>query len=105
MELGVIILILFHVLNCLYCYYYDVCLPHIMVFVYIFIVYISFECVYIYNFWEFCFINLKIVNYFVSFSSYAPTVRCYISIYIYMVLTFYKNLSYNPITFYVRQHL
>ena len=23
MELGIIILILFHVLNCLYCYYYE----------------------------------------------------------------------------------
>ena len=47
-----------------------VCLPHIMVFVYIFAVYISFECVCIYNYWEFCFINLKIVNYFVGFGNY-----------------------------------
>ena len=79
MELGIIIMILFHI-NCLYCYYYEKvilllkfetwCLPHIMVFVYIFAVYISFECVCIYNYWEFCFINLKIVNYFVGFGNY-----------------------------------
>ena len=25
---------------------------------------------YIYNYWEFCFINLKIVNYFVGFGNY-----------------------------------
>ena len=48
-----------------------ICLPHIMVFVYIFAVYISFECMCIYNYWEFCFINLRIVNYFVSFGNYA----------------------------------
>ena len=48
-----------------------VCLSHIMVFVYIFVVYISFECVSIYNYWEFCFINLRIVNYIVGFDNYA----------------------------------
>ena len=48
-----------------------VCLPHIMVFVYIFAIYISFECVCIYNYWEFCFINLRIANYFVGFDNYA----------------------------------
>ena len=42
-----------------------------MVFVYIFAVYISFECVCIYNYWEFYFINLRIVNYFVGFVNYA----------------------------------
>ena len=47
-----------------------ICLPHIMVFVYIFAVYISFEWMCIYNYWEFCFINLRIVNYFVSFDNY-----------------------------------
>ena len=40
-----------------------VCLPHIMVFVYIFAVYISFECV--------CVCILRIVNYFVGFGNYA----------------------------------
>ena len=64
------------------------CLPHIMVFFYIFVVYISFECVcvYIYNFWEFCFINLRIVNYFVGFDRYAPAMRCYIRKYIYIYI-------------------
>ena len=61
-----------------------------MVFFYIFVVYISFECVYIYNFWEFCFINLRIVNYFVGFGRYAPAMRCYIrkkkNIYIYIYI-------------------
>ena len=46
-------------------------LPHIMVFVYIFAIYISFECVCIYNYWEFYFINLRIVNYFVGLDNYA----------------------------------
>ena len=82
MELGIIILTLFHVLNCLFCYYYEkvilqlkfetLCLPHIMVFVYIFAVYISLECVCVYiTIVEFCFINLRIVNYFIGFSNYA----------------------------------
>ena len=48
-----------------------VCLSHIMVFVYIFAVYISFECAYIYSYWEFCFINLRIINYFVGSNNYA----------------------------------
>ena len=48
-----------------------VCLPRITVFVYIFVVYINFECVCIYNYGEFCFINLRIVNYLVGFSNYA----------------------------------
>ena len=52
-----------------------VCLPHIMVFVYIFAVYISFECMCIYKYWEFCFINLRIVNYFVGFNNYAFTTQ------------------------------
>ena len=52
-----------------------VCLPHIMAFVYIFAIYISFECVCIYNYWEFCFINLRIVNYFVGFDNYALTTQ------------------------------
>ena len=44
-----------------------------MVFVYIFAVYISFEyvCVCVYNYWEFYFINLRFVNYFVDFGNYA----------------------------------
>ena len=85
MELGIIILILFHVLNCLYCYYYEKvilllkfeiwCLPYIMVIVYIFVVYISFECVCVYNYWEFYFINLRIVDYFVGFVNYALAVQ------------------------------
>ena len=67
------------------------CLCHIMVYVYISVVYISFEYVYIYNLWEFCFINLRIVNYFVCFSNYAPAVRCWqhkhiYSIYIYIYI-------------------
>ena len=41
-----------------------------MVFVYIFAVCISFECMCIYKYWEFCFINLRIVNYFVGFDNY-----------------------------------
>ena len=48
-----------------------VCFPHIMIFVYIFVVYVSFECVCVYNYWEFYFINLRIVNYFVDFGNYA----------------------------------
>ena len=48
-----------------------VCLPHNMVFVYIFVVYIIFKCVCVYNYWEFCFINLRIVNYFIGFGNYA----------------------------------
>ena len=52
-----------------------VCLPHIMVFVYIFVVYISFECMCIYKYWEFCFINLRIVNYFIDFDNYAFTTK------------------------------
>ena len=86
MELDIIILILFHILNCLYRYYYKkvilllkfktwVCLPHIMVFVYIFVIYISFEGVSIYNYCEFCFIKLRIVNYIVSFGNYALTTQ------------------------------
>ena len=42
-----------------------------MVIVYIFVVYVSFECVCVYNYWEFYFINLRIVNYFVGFVNYA----------------------------------
>ena len=30
----------------------------------------------IYNFWDFCFINLRTMNYFVGFSNYAPVVSC-----------------------------
>ena len=52
-----------------------VCLPHIMVFVYIFAIYIIFKCVCIYNYWEFCFINLRIVNCFVDFGNYALTTQ------------------------------
>ena len=56
-------------------YYYSnlklgMCLPHIIVFIYIFAVYISFECVCVCNYWEFCFINLRIINYFVGFGNY-----------------------------------
>ena len=46
-----------------------VSLPDIMVFVYIFAFYISFECVCIFNYCEFCFINLRMVNYFVGFGN------------------------------------
>ena len=62
---------------------------------FIFAIYISFECVCIYKYWEFCFINLRIVNYFVGFSNYTPAMRCWQHKHICMVLTFYKNLSYN----------
>ena len=48
-----------------------VCFPHTMVFVYIFVVYINFECVCIYNYGEFYFINLRIVNYVVGLGNYA----------------------------------
>ena len=83
MELGITILILFHVLNCQYYYYCEKvilllkfetwCAFLIMIFVYIFVVYISFVCVCVcvYNYWEFCFIDLRIVNYFVGFGNYA----------------------------------
>ena len=79
MELGIIILILFHILNCLYYYYYKKVILLLQfetwcVFLIswsIFAVYLSFVCVYIYNSWEFCFVNLRIVNYFVGFGNYA----------------------------------
>ena len=43
------------------------CLPHNMVFVKSlqFILILS-VCIYIHNYWEFCLINLRIVNYFVD---------------------------------------
>ena len=46
-----------------------------MVFVYIFAVYISSECMCIYKYWEFWFINLRIVNYFIDFDNYAFTTQ------------------------------
>ena len=42
-----------------------VCLSRIMIFVYI-----NFECVCIYNYGEFYFINLRIINYFLGFGNY-----------------------------------
>ena len=85
MELGITILILFHVLNCLYCYYYKkvilllkfetwcVFLISWSLFIYLqFILVLSVcVCVCVYNYWEFCFINLRFVNYFVDFGNYA----------------------------------
>ena len=83
MKLGIIILILFHIFNCLYCYYYEkvillfkfetwcVFLISWSLFIYLLFILVLSVCVRVYNYWEFCFINLRIVNYFVVFSNYA----------------------------------
>ena len=82
MELGIIILILFHVLNCLYSFFFEkivyivitmrksYCYFLISWFLFIYLQFILVLSVCIYNYWEFCFINLRIVNYFVSFGNY-----------------------------------
>ena len=81
MELGNIILILFHVLNCLYCYYCEKvilllkfetwCAFLISWSLFIYLQFILVMSVCVCNYWEFCFINLRIVNYFVGFGNYA----------------------------------
>ena len=81
MELGIIILILFHVLNCLYCYYYEkvilvlkfktwfVFLISWSLFMYLQFILVLGACVCIYNYWEICFINLRTINDFVGFGN------------------------------------
>ena len=97
MEVGIIILILFHIFNCLYCYYYEkvilllkfetwcVFLISWSLFIYLQFILVLSVCVYITigspfskkkkNYWEFYFINLRIVNYFVGFDNYALTTQ------------------------------
>ena len=81
MELGITILMLFHVLNCQYYYYCEKvilllkfetwCVFLISWSLFIYLQFILVLSVCIYNYWEFCFIDLRIVNYFVGFGNYA----------------------------------